>query len=262
MAGIGAESILSGFEVFVLGSSGTYPSSSSATSGFLLRSDGSDVWIDAGTGTFSNLQRHTNYFDLEALFLSHLHLDHIMDVYPFYYALRYSPETRGPNGLPVFAPPGAKEQLERLASLTSQDGFGGFFDFRPIASGDEATVGPFVFKFQRTEHPVETFAMKIESAGRTLVYSADTALCDEVVKLAEGADVLIAEASMQRPVEGLAKVHMTAEEAGQMAKDAGVGRLVLTHIVPGQDSKISVDQASARFGGEVVAASDNLRFEV
>jgi ribonuclease BN (tRNA processing enzyme) len=88
-----------------------------------------------------------------------------------------------------------------------------------------------------------------------VVYTADTAPSDAVTALAQGADLLIAEASFQAPVEGMEDVHMTAAQAGEMAAAAGAGRLVLTHIPPGLDPARSVAQAAERFGGAVSAAA-------
>lgn len=68
-----------------MGASGTYPSPGAACSGYLLRLDGSSVWVDAGTGTFANLQEQADYLGLDALVLSHMHSDHVLDIYPFYH---------------------------------------------------------------------------------------------------------------------------------------------------------------------------------
>ncbi|HEX2258462.1 MAG TPA: MBL fold metallo-hydrolase [Actinomycetota bacterium] len=253
---------MTNFEVIVLGASGTYPRPDGACSGFLLRSGPTQVWVDAGPGTFSNLQKHTPYSELRALILSHLHIDHITDLYAFYYALRYSSESKGPTGFEVYAPGKAEDHLDKLVSTTGPDGFGGYFTFQPIKSGDELKMEAFLFRFQETAHPIETMAMRVEAGRRSLVYTADTAPSEAVVELARGVDVLIAEATMQSPGTASRPVHMTAEEAGQMARDAGAKRLVLTHIAPTLDPAVSVEQAKIHFEGEVVAAEDHMRLEV
>jgi len=253
---------MTGLKVTVLGGSGTYPAAGSASSGFLISSNSDRVWVDAGTGTFANLQRHADPFELKALVLSHLHLDHILDIYPLYYALRFSPETRGPFGFKILAPQGAEDYLNKLVTTTGNDGFGGYFDFDVIKQSDVVKLGDLEFEFHRSRHPIEAYGMKVRAAGRTLFYTSDTAPSDSLIEAAEGADVMIAEASMQKPTESLAEVHMTAAEAGELAKKAGVGRLVLTHIVPGQDPRVSVDQAAEAFHGEVISASDNLAIDI
>ena len=249
------------FELIVLGANGTFPTDQGATTGFLLRADGAAIWIDAGTGTFGNLQRYVSFFEIDALVLSHLHLDHIMDVYPLYYALRYSPDTKGPIGLPVYAPPGAEAFLGRILSDEGCD-FDGYLKFTDLQAGDKIELGPFRFGFVKSRHPIETMAMRIETETGSLAYTSDSAPSDDLVELARGVDLLVAEASLQQPVEKLAEVHMTAEEAGQLAAKADVGRLVLTHLTPGLDPKISIKQAARHYPGEILLAADNVRFEV
>jgi ribonuclease BN (tRNA processing enzyme) len=252
-----------GFEVVVLGASGTYPVPESACSGYLLRSDGTDIWVDAGPGSFQNLQRHVNFRKLRALFLSHLHADHVLDVYPFYYAMRYGIDADGSKGFEVYAPTGTERHLTGLVGSgepTSE--FGGVLDFREILAGGQISVPPFEFRFRRSVHPIETLAMRVTAEGRTLAYSADTGPSDDLAGFFEGADSFICEATLQQEVPELAEVHLTAEEAGKLAADAKVGRLILTHIMPGLDRQVSVEQARKHFDGEILLATDNVRFEV
>ena len=250
------------FEVVVLGASGTYPKPDGAATGFLLRLGDYEVWVDAGSGTFGNLQRHTDYRKLRAVLLSHLHIDHILDLYSLYYALRYGAGSEGPKGMEVYAPSAAEAHLEQLVKHSSPDGFGGYFHFRPIRADDKIAIEPFVFSFIAAVHPIEALSMRVEAGGRTLVYTADTGWNDELVPFASGADLLIAEASLQEPNPAVKEVHMTAEEAGELAERTGARRLVLTHIVPGLDPEVSVKQAKERFRGEVLLAADNTAFQV
>lgn len=251
------------FDLVVLGASGTYPGPGAACSGFLLRCRGVAVWIDAGPGSFANLQRHTGFHDLRGVILSHLHLDHVTDIYPFYYGLKYSPESRGPRGIEVYAPAGAEEHLAALLPPPGEGkGFEGYLEFRTVRAGDELDLGPFHFRFESSRHPIETLAMLVEAEGRALVYTSDTGPSPELAAFARGADLLITEATVQAPAEGLESVHMAAEQAGAMAAQAGVGRLVLTHIMPGLDPEVSIAQATKSFAGEIDAAADHLLIEV
>lgn len=250
------------FEVVVLGASGTYPQPDGACTGYLLRSGGYHIWVDAGSGTFANLQRHTDHHALHAVMISHLHIDHILELYSLYYALRFGAGGLGPRGLQVFAPAGAEAHLQQLVSPTGPDGFGGYYDFQTVRSGDKIGLEPFVFSFLRSIHPVECLSMRVEAAGRTLVYTSDTGWNDELVEFSRGADVLIAEASLQAPNPAMAQVHLTAAQAGSLAEKAAVGRLVLTHIVPGLDPNVSLEQAATQFHGEILLATDNAVIEV
>lgn len=246
----------------MLGASGTYPKPGGACTGFLLRHGAISVWVDTGSGTFANLQRHVDYRTLRAVVLSHMHIDHILDLYSLYYALRYSADSAGPKGMEVYAPAAAEAHLAQLVSASSPDGFGGYFHFRPIRAGDKIAIESFVFDFVAAVHPIETVSMRVEVAGRTLVYTADTGWNDELVQFGADADLLIAEASLQEPHAAMKEVHMTAEEAGELAERCRARRLVLSHIVPGLDPGVSLEQARSRFKSEVILAADNEVLEV
>jgi ribonuclease BN (tRNA processing enzyme) len=191
-----------------------------------------------------------------------MHIDHILDVFPFYHGLAYSRDSRGPRGIPVHAPAGAEDHLRRLLTPGVGDAFCAYLNFRVISDQSEIELGDIQLRFARSRHPIETMAIRAEVDGRVLVYTADTGPSPAVTDLARGADVLIAEASLHDPDPDLADVHMTAEEAGAMAAEAGAGMLVLTHISPGLDLEESVAQARRRYDGEVVLAVDNLRLTV
>lgn len=242
-------------EVIVLGASGTYPTVDDAASGFLVIADDTKVWLDAGPGTFQNLQRHIDFHDLDAVVLSHMHLDHVLDFYAFHYALAYGMASVGPKALPVFAPAGSEPYLLSLRP----DGFGGYFDFKIIHNGEHLRLGPMDWTFALTRHPQTCLASRVEHGSKSVTYTADTAPCQEVTELATACGVLIAEASLQDPTETLKDVHMTAHEAGEMATASGAAKLVLTHISPGLDPQLSVKLAAQRFDGDVVAARDNMR---
>lgn len=246
----------------VLGASGTYPKPDGACTGYLLRSGGHHIWMDAGSGTFANLQRHTDPNSLKAVMISHLHIDHILELYSLYYAIRFGAGGQGPRGLQIFAPARAEAHLQQLVSPTGPDGFGGYYDFKTVRSGDKISLEPFVFTFLRSVHPIECLSMRVQASGRTLAYTSDTGWNDELIEFSRGADVLIAEASLQAPNPAMTQVHLTAEQAGSLAEKAGVGRLVLTHIVPGLDPNVSLEQASTQFHGEILLAIDNAVFEV
>jgi ribonuclease BN (tRNA processing enzyme) len=250
------------FEVVVLGGAGTYPAPGAACSGYLLRADGAEVWVDAGPGTLANLQRVTDFRGLKALVLTHLHLDHVEDVYSFYHWIRFARTNPGLTGVPVHAPAGTGEHLAQILTPYGAGTFGEYLCFHAISEGDLLVIGPFSLSFVRTRHPVETYAVRAEAQGRVLVYTADTGPSDDVTALARGADLLVAEASLQVPADGMEDVHMTAAEAGEMAAAAGAGHLLLTHIPPYLDAQRSLAQARERYGGGISLASDGLLLRV
>jgi ribonuclease BN (tRNA processing enzyme) len=114
-------------------------------------------------------------------------------------------------------------------------------------------------------HPVETFGFRLEHAGRSLAYSADTGPTDALAGLARDADVLLCEASFAEPAGAGAPalpdgLHLTGRQAGQHAARAGVGQLVLTHLVPWNDESQTLDEAGQVFGGPLSLAASGLGF--
>jgi ribonuclease BN (tRNA processing enzyme) len=250
-----------GYEVIVLGGSGTFPAPDAACSGYLLRSGTTNLWVDAGPGTFANLQRHIDPAEITAILISHLHLDHVTDLYPFSYWKRYGPGAAAPP-LDVYAPAGAGAHLGRVLGPDGDPTFGGHLNFKPVDESLILEVGDFEARFCRTRHPVETYAMRLTSTASTVAYTADTGPSPSVTTFAWGANLLIAEATLQASSRETADVHMSAAEAGDMAARACVSQLALTHLVPGLDPAVSREQAAREFRGEILVTSDNLRMVV
>jgi ribonuclease BN (tRNA processing enzyme) len=108
-------------------------------------------------------------------------------------------------------------------------------------------------------HPVPTLGMRFQANGSSLVYSGDTGPTDELVRLADGSDVLLAEATWMAVPDGAEPMHMTPEEAGETARRAGAGRLVVTHVWPTNPMDQVEERAAAAFGGPVTVAEVGLR---
>jgi ribonuclease BN (tRNA processing enzyme) len=225
----------------VLGCSGGYPTPESANTGFLLKEGESRIWLDAGTGTFGVLQRFTDFRSLDAILLSHLHADHCLDIYPLYIALRYG-EVKLDRKIPVYSVPGVQERLERIVDGEAGDKLGVIFDFHEVDEGDTAEVAGVRFSFLRMDHPIHTLGIRAESATGSLTFSADTGPKADLAAFAKGTGLLLCEATYQNARKG-APLHLSAQEAAETAVRAGAGELVLTHLWPGLDPHVSVQEA-------------------
>jgi ribonuclease BN (tRNA processing enzyme) len=228
----------------VVGCSGSAPGPASAASCYLVEHDGFALLLDLGNGAFGSLLALADPARVDAVYLSHLHADHCLDIAPFIVWHRYSGRSPG-KPVPLYAPTGAER---RLALAYDGDGspIDDVFDVLAVGAGT-FRLGPFEVTTARTAHPVECYAARLSAGGRTLVYTGDTGPCPAVVALARGADVLLSEAAHpDRP--GLpADLHLTGREAGEHAAAARVGRLLLTHVPAWVDAGEQLAAARAAF---------------
>jgi ribonuclease BN (tRNA processing enzyme) len=248
-------------EVVVLGAHGTWPSAGGATSGLLVRSGYHNLILDLGTGTVARLQEHVDLFDVHGVVISHSHPDHVTDLYAYLMARLFSPER--PPMIPLYLAP---KILERFAPLLTDDS-GDMkveegFDLSVMEPRTDVTVGPFRITTAPMAHSVPTVGVRVEAEGAAMCYSADTGPTDELVTLASGCDLLVAEASWQDDGIGRPPIHLTAKEAGEIATRTGCRRVVLTHIRPYLDKERSREEAATTFSGEVEVATEGLTEEV
>ena len=227
----------------VVGCSGSGPGPTSAASCYLVEHDGFRVLLDLGNGAFGALQALADPDSIDAVYLSHLHADHCLDVAPLVVWHRYSGRSSR-RRLPLIAPAGADRRLARAydadgAPLTD------VFDFAvtPIS----AVLGPFEVQTARTAHPVECHAIRLTAHGSSLVYTGDTGPSQAVVDLARGADVLLAEAAHPERDDLPPDLHLTGRQAGEAAAAARVRRLLVTHVPAWVDPAAQLAGARAVF---------------
>jgi ribonuclease BN (tRNA processing enzyme) len=223
-----------GIRLTVVGCSGSYPGPESATSCYLVEApyEGRTfrLVMDLGSGALGPLQQHVDLTEVDAIVLSHLHADHCMDLCGFYVVRKYWPEGALPL-LPVYGPAGTADRMARAYDLPDQPGMTGEFSFREYPD-EPFTLGPFEVVAAHVDHPVDAYALRLTAGGRSLAYSGDTGPCGSLVDVAKGADLLLAEASFVDDADNPPHLHLTGRDAAQVATDAGVSRLVLTHVPP------------------------------
>jgi ribonuclease BN (tRNA processing enzyme) len=246
---------MAGMQLTVIGCSGSFPGPDSPASCYLLEADGFRLVIDMGNGALGVLQRYAGLFGIDAICLSHLHGDHCIDISSYWVARQYAPDGTKPP-IPVYGPRGTAERVagfsgEDVASIRAR------FEIHELEP-QSREIGPFRVTTERMNHPVETYGFRIEHGGRTLAYSADTGQSDALVRLAEGADLLLCEASFRDADKNPPDLHLTARQAGEYATRAGAGELVLTHLVPWYDREQSLAEAAASYCGPLSAATSGL----
>lgn len=238
----------------VVGSSGTFPEPGHPASGYVVEQGSTRVWCDAGPGTFMNLPVDSDLID--AVVVSHQHPDHCADLFAAYHAWTHRPNPRDP--VPMYAPQSVWDRMVEFLGKEPET-----LDFRPVWTGDEVEIGTMVVRFTEMDHSVPTVGSRWEAENRALFFTGDTGPEGRWVELAEGVDVMLSEASYQGESEDKAYPHhMTAAEAGRIARSAGVGRLILTHIPPYLDKSVSIAEAEAEFDRPVTLAVPRADFDV
>jgi ribonuclease BN (tRNA processing enzyme) len=212
------------------------------------------VWLDCGPGTLANLQEHIGLHDLTAIVVSHSHPDHWSDLPAAHNALGYYFDRRA---VPLY---GTADTRERL--LVAKGGsIDEVFDWHTITDRSAFAIGDLNFRCAVTDHPVETLAMRVDSNGSSFGYTSDTGSAWSISTLGPGIDLMFCEATFPEERAGEFP-HLTAAEAGTAARAAGVGELVLTHLLPGADRELARESASKTFGGDVDIATNHKRFDL
>jgi ribonuclease BN (tRNA processing enzyme) len=233
----------------VVGCAGSFPGPDSPASCYLLEADGFRVVVDFGNGSLGALQKYVGLFDIDAVCLSHLHADHCVDLYSYSIARTYSPGGVQPV-IPVYGPAGTTERIGLIHGPGGDDGLMKRFTFETLDPG-RMTIGPFDVQLAHMNHPVETFAFRFSYGGRSLVYTGDTGETEAVPELAAGADVILSEAAFLDGPKLPPNIHLTARQAAGYANQAGVGKLVLTHLQPWNDRDVAREEAASAFPGDL-----------
>jgi ribonuclease BN (tRNA processing enzyme) len=206
-----------------------------------VTSKGFSLLLECGSAVLSLLPRFIDITSLDSVLLSHYHADHVADVGCLQYAVKVQTDLGlRSNPLPLYGPEG-----DICPSLTYHE----YTRAIHINPAEPAQIGPFTVAFQETNHPAVCYAMRIESEGKSLVYTADTGWHDGLVDLAAGADLLLCETSLYNRYFGWVDGHLSAGEAGKLASKAGVHRMVLTHLPHSGDHVDLLKEVGEEFSG-------------
>jgi ribonuclease BN (tRNA processing enzyme) len=212
----------------VIGCSPAWPNPGGAQSGYLVEEDGRRLLLDCGPGVLPRLLLDEEWPRVDAIAISHFHLDHWGDLLPWAFGGLFG---RG-QGVPapeLWLPPGGADTLEKLDRVLFTSSMLELFDVREYAAETPfAAAGFEVVAYRLSHYDVETYGLRVSGRNGTLAYSADSAPCPNLVELARGADVFVCEATLELPDEGV-RGHLTAEEAIDAFTAGGAGRLVIVH---------------------------------
>jgi ribonuclease BN (tRNA processing enzyme) len=259
----------------VLGKSPAWQDAGGACSGYLVEAADTCLLLDCGSGVFGKLRTVGDYADVDAVVISHLHADHILDLIPYASGLIYAPRhqpvpvgdlpgTDDPPRPRLIAPPGARDGLRRLcaASGMSDEHIEKGFRLEEYDPGDAVDVGTVTLRFQGVPHFVPTHAIEVAADGARITYSADSAPSDDLCAFARDTDLLLIEATLPRPEREGPRGHLTPEEAGEHGRRAGARRLVLTHISDELDADWVRREAERGYAGPVDVAHEGAVYAV
>jgi len=248
----------------VLGGSAASVGTGQGCSGYLISTEETSIVLDLGPGTLLELRKHVDFRALDGIVLSHLHVDHMLDLIALRFSLAYNP-VKPENRTPLWLPPGGIAFFDRLAQVFTTDGdaeafFSDIFEIGEYVSDDALQIGDLMLTFAPTVHFVPCWAIRVRPTAGSgdLVYTADTGPAADLGAFAADAHVVLAEATT--PMEQsdamphAARGHLTAREAASLAREAKATILVIAHMFEEHDPPALVEAARTAFAGEIVLA--------
>ena len=261
----------------IVGCSGSFPGPQSPASCYLLSAEWEGrtwrILLDLGNGSLGALQRYMDLREIDAVFLSHLHPDHCMDLCGLHVAVHWDPSGWGLPRIPVWGPAATADRMASAYGLDPDPGMHEDFDFRSWEDRSAVSLGPFTITPYRVLHPIEeAYALRVEvteadAGGETrphiLTYSGDTDACDGLVDAAKDADVFLCEAAFHEGRDdAITGVHLTGKRAGDVATRASAKRLLLTHLPVWNDANVAVGEARESYDGHLAIAVAGVSYTV
>lgn len=221
-------------KLVVLGGASAGPNTGQGCSGYLVEDGETRIVLDLGPGTLLELRRHTDFRTLDAVVLTHLHIDHMLDVIALCWALAHNP-VRPPRPMPLWLPPGGTQLFTALsvafaAHSDAGNAFERVFEMHEYDPDGALTIGQLQLTFTPTMHYLPCWAIRVSGpSGRDLVYTGDAGPGSGLERFATGAHTLVGE-SMLLERGGGQYGGSTAAEVARVAVAAGVEILVITHL--------------------------------
>ncbi len=251
-------------QITVVGSGTVVPRLERRQSCVVARAGGQTLVFDLGSGAVRGmLASGIDPFAVDRIFFTHFHPDHTVDVVPLLFAINYgAPEKRA---LPLYLS-GPEPFLRFWDSVMEVWGNWMAGDHAMLLSElpqecpSPVDLAGCRLSWSPAEHRKESIAYRLDAEGGAFVYTGDTEYSGSVVELARGADTLLIECSF--PDESLVPGHLTPSGVARIASEAGVRRVVLTHIYPAADELDLITEVGRGFEGEILVAEDGLELEV
>jgi ribonuclease BN (tRNA processing enzyme) len=207
----------------VVGCSPAWPNPGRAHSGYLLEHDGGRLLVDCGPGVLARLREAEPWPRVDAIAITHMHLDHCGDLVAWLWGHLHVPKP-GAHGPELWLPPGGRAELKHLGTR-----FDEVFAIREYPDGAPFEAAGFTITPHAVSHYTQpTWGLRVESDGKVVAFSADTGPTDALARLAADADVFLCEATLENG-EPEPRGHLSAAEAAAAALAARARRLLLVH---------------------------------
>lgn len=247
-------------ELMILGAGPAYSDvAGSLGSSYLVRTRRHAVLLDLGQGCFPSLASEQEPSELSAVFISHLHPDHFIDLIPLRHYLQRA-EAHPIRRLTVLAPAGLDRRLD---GAYDTPGFSAAaFDHHDLGAG-ALQVGPFTLEMRPVTHAGESFAVRASLTHRPdrgIVYTGDIADTSDVHPLIRPGDVLLSEATFGPGPVPDGMPHIDADDVGRLAAETDVGQVIVTHVRMGVDLGATMAAVRTRFPGAASMARPGARY--
>jgi ribonuclease BN (tRNA processing enzyme) len=247
-------------KLIILGSGTSVPSLKRSAPAYYLEGEGSEVLIDCGSGTVLQLERiGRSYKNIDAVFITHTHPDHVADLLPLIHGLVATPLYKRENEFYLVGPEGfTKYYVKHLESVFGK----AKTSFIRIAEiEDKMDFPPFHIFTTRTVHVNNSIAFRFESGSRSIVFTGDADYDQGIIDLSREADLLIADCAFPETMKK--QGHMTPRECGLVAQKSGVKKLILSHLhpLPVPDSD-KLKECREVFQGDLLLAEDFMEFKL
>jgi len=252
-------------DIYIIGSGTCVPSLKRGSPALAIKIEDKTLLFDGGSGTLRQLLRvGIRFQEIDYLFYTHFHPDHTGDLVHFLFASKYAPAYQREEPFFIVAPTGFIEFYERLKGayrewIVPREGL------MEIIEID--TVGDSARKFENftiytcpIRHTENSIGFRIEAKGCAVVYSGDSDYCDEFIRLAKDADVLICESAFPDGMK--VSGHMTPSLAGKIGTLSQCKKLILTHFYPVCDEHDIYGQCRKEYKGELIIAEDLMKISV
>ena len=215
----------------IVGCSPAWPNPGGAQSGYLVEGSGR-VLLDCGPGVLPRLREQEEWPQVDAIVITHFHLDHWGDLVPWTFGSMFGPGRDVPAPT-LWLPPGGKRELEEFGERL---GFAGMFDafaIREYGEGEPFEADGLTITPIRVPHyQLQTYALRVSDGTSTLAYSGDSAPSPHLAEVGRDADLFLCEATLAESREGGAdglRGHLSADEAIDAFRQSGAKRLVIIH---------------------------------